>query len=210
MLDQQRISNQQEHIMEKAFFSTPELAQWLGVFHTTIRRWVEQGKIKGIRVGRNYKIPAEEAARVLDDHEIPLPEILKTYKLNRKSVVQPLSRRLDGTGSILKRLLIVEEIEDPAVISRGDAILVANQAFADLAGYGQMDLIGADIAEVMGESSRKRLMSFAKRRLRHPGKSPSSYVARLKTDKIGEKKAKITVAALNHIRDLFLLIIKVD
>ena len=53
--------------MEKAFFSTPQLAQWLGVFHTTIRRWVEQGKIKGIRVGRNYKIPVDEAIRVLDE-----------------------------------------------------------------------------------------------------------------------------------------------
>ena len=193
--------------MEKAFFSTPELARWLGVFHTTIRRWVEQGKIKGIRVGRNYKIPAEEAIRVLDDHEIPLPEILTT-KSDGKSAASRLSHHVHRTGSILQKLLIVDEIEDPAIITRGEAILVANQAFADLVGYSQTDLIGVHIAEVMDESSRKRLVAFAKRRLRDPKKNPSSSVVHLKAAKTGDKKAKITVASLNHIKDVFLLIIR--
>jgi len=195
--------------MEKAFFSTPQLAQWLGVFHTTIRRWVEQGKIKGIRVGRNYKIPAEEAIRVLDEHEIPLPETLSTYKLCRNTAADRLSHHVHPTGSVLQKLLIVEEIEDPAIISRGDAILVANQAFADLVGYSQTDLIGLDIAEVMDESSRKRLIAFAKRRLRHPRKSPSYSVVHLKAARTRNKKARITVASLNHIKDVFLLIIRV-
>lgn len=195
--------------MEKTFFSTPELAQWLGVFHTTVRRWVEQGKIKGIRVGRNYKIPAEEAIRVLDEHDIPLPEILSTYKINGKTVANRLSHHVHRTGSILQKLLIVEEIEDPAIISRGDAILVANQAFADLVGYSQTDLIGLDIAEVMGESSRERLIAFAKRRLRHPRKSPSYSVVHLKAARTRNKKARITIASLNHIKDVFLLIIRV-
>ena len=194
--------------MEKAFFSTPQLAQWLGVFHTTIRRWVEQGKIKGIRVGRNYKIPVDEAIRVLDEHNIPLPEILGTYKLNGKTAADRLSHHVHRTGSILQKLLIVEEIEDPAIISRGDAILVANQAFADLVGYSQTDLIGLDIAEVMGESSRERLIAFAKRRLRHPRKSPSYSVVHLKAARTRNKKARITVASLNHIKDVFLLIIR--
>lgn len=195
--------------MEKTFFSTPELAQWLGVFHTTVRRWVEQGKIKGIRVGRNYKIPAEEAIRVLDEHDIPLPEILSTYKINGKTVANRLSHHVHRAGSILQKLLIVEEIEDPAIISRGDAILVANQAFADLVGYSQTDLIGLDIAEVMGESSRERLIAFAKRRLRHPRKSPSYSVVHLKAARTRNKKARITIASLNHIKDVFLLIIRV-
>jgi excisionase family DNA binding protein/PAS domain S-box-containing protein len=195
--------------MEKAFFSTPQLAQWLGVFHTTIRRWVEQGKIKGIRVGRNYKIPVEEAIRVLDEHDIPLPEILGTYKVNGKTAADRLSHHVHRTGSILQKLLIVEEIEDPAIISRGDAILVANQAFADLVGYSQTDLIGLDIGEVMGESSRERLIAFAKRRLRHPRKSPSYSVVHLKAASTRNKKARITVASLNHIKDVFLLIIRV-
>jgi excisionase family DNA binding protein/PAS domain S-box-containing protein len=195
--------------MEKAFFSTPQLAQWLGVFHTTIRRWVEQGKIKGIRVGRNYKIPVEEAIRVLDEHDIPLPEILGTYKLYGKTAADRLSHHVHRTGSILQKLLIVEEIEDPAIISRGDAILVANQAFADLVGYSQTDLIGLDIGEVMSESSRERLIAFAKRRLHHPRKSPSYSVVHLKAAGTRNKKARITVASLNHIKDVFLLIIRV-
>ena len=196
--------------MEKAFFSTPELARWLGVFHTTIRRWVEQGKIKGIRVGRNYKIPAEEAIRVLDDHEIALPEILTTHKREGQSAHNHLSHHVHPTGSVLQKLLIVDEIEDPAVISRGDAILVANQAFADLVGYSQTDLIGLDIAEVMDEPSRKRLIAFAKKRLSRPKKSPSYSVVRLKAAKTPNKKAKITVASLNHMRDVFLLIVRAE
>jgi len=108
----------------------------------------------------------------------------------------------------LQKLLIVDEIEDPAIITRGDAILVANQAFADLVGYSQTDLIGLDIAEVMDESSHKRLSAFAKRCLRHPKKSPSYSVVHLKAVKTRNKKAKITVASLNHIKDVFLLIIK--
>jgi excisionase family DNA binding protein/PAS domain S-box-containing protein len=196
--------------MEKAFFSTPELARWLGVFHTTIRRWVEQGKIKGVRVGRNYKIPAEEAIRVLHDHEIALPEILTAHERDGQSAHNHLSHHLHPTGSVLQKLLIVDEIEDPAIISRGDAILVANQAFADLVGYSQTDLIGLDIAEVMDESSRKRLMAFAKRRLRHPKKTPSYSVVNLKAGKTAKKKAKITVASLNHMRDVFLLIVRAE
>jgi len=195
--------------MEKAFFSTPELARWLGVFHTTIRRWVEQGKIKGIRVGRNYKIPAEEAIRVLDDHDIPLPEILTTHNRHGKTAANGLPHHVHRSRSILQKLLIVEEIEDPAIISRGDAILVANQAFADLVGYSQTDLIGLDISEVMDESSRKPLIAFAKRRVRHPKKAPSYSVVHLKAVKTRDKKAKITAASLNHIKDVFLLIIRV-
>jgi excisionase family DNA binding protein len=65
--------------MEKGFFSTPELAELLGVFHTTVRRWIEQDQIRGFRVGRNYKIPSAEVIRMLEEHGLPLPDSLKGY-----------------------------------------------------------------------------------------------------------------------------------
>jgi len=60
--------------MKKTLFSTPEVAEWLGVFHTTVRRWIERGKIKGVRVGRNYKVPVVEVIRLLEEHGVRLPK----------------------------------------------------------------------------------------------------------------------------------------
>ncbi|NVM22082.1 MAG: excisionase family DNA-binding protein [Desulfobacterales bacterium] len=195
--------------MKKTLFSTPELATWLGVFHTTIRRWIEQGKIKGIRVGRNYKIPAEEVIRVLDDHEIPLPEILSGYKLRLGPGAKGLSPPTEHPGSILQELLIVEDIEDPAIICRKGCILGANQAFADLVDYSQEDLIGMGIGDVINESSEERLIDFAQRCLEQPGEGALGYVAYLRTDKLWGKKIEIAVGPLNHIKDVFLFVIKV-
>lgn len=202
--------NPNETTTQKAFVSTPELAEWLGVFHTTVRRWIERGKIRGIRVGRNYKIPATEAMRVLDDHEIPLPEILKRQELIPKKQAQGLSNRVNGSGSILQKLLIVEEIEDPALVCRTDAILAANQAFADLTGFSQADLIGLDIAELVDESLKDKLNKLAKKPMKSRAKGWPDYTADLKTKKKGQKKARITVASLNNRKEVFLLVLKVS
>lgn len=59
-------------LMKKTLFSTPEVAESLGVFHTTVRRWIERGKIKGVRVGRNYKVPVVEVIRLLEEHGVRL------------------------------------------------------------------------------------------------------------------------------------------
>jgi excisionase family DNA binding protein/PAS domain S-box-containing protein len=195
--------------MEKTLFSTPEVAQWLGVFHTTVRRWIERGEIKGMRVGRNYKIPIEEVIRILETHEIPLPEKLRRYRVKRGKDSNRLSQHTRRSSSILQKLLIVEEIEDPALVCRMDAVLGGNQALADLTGFSQADLIGLDIAELMDEASKEKLIEFARRRMEDPREGPSDYVGYLKTDKMGKKKAKITVGSLNHIKGVFLLIVRV-
>jgi excisionase family DNA binding protein/PAS domain S-box-containing protein len=200
--------NPHKRTTQKAFVSTPELAGWLGVFHTTVRRWIELGKVKGIKVGRNYKIPAAEVVRILDEHEIPLPAILKRHELTPKQQARGLSYRGSGSGSILQKLLIVEEIEEPALVCRSDAILAANQAFADLTGFRQADLIGLDIAEVIDESLKDRLNKFSKRRTKSRAKGWPDYTADLKTKKKGQKKASITVASLNDTKEVFLLVLK--
>jgi len=195
--------------MEKTLFSTPELAQWLGVFHTTVRRWIERGRIRGIRVGRNYKIPAEEVIRILEGHGIPLPEAVRRYRQRqRKEASSFPSQRAYSGSSILRKLLIVEEIEAPAFVCRRTSILGGNRSFADLVGYAQADLIGLDIAAVVEESSNERLVDFAHRRITMPEKGPASYKAFLKTSRNQKKKAKITAGSLDHMKDVFLLIVK--
>jgi excisionase family DNA binding protein len=40
------------------YYTVPEVASALKVDERTIRAWIESGKIKAIRVGRHYRIPA--------------------------------------------------------------------------------------------------------------------------------------------------------
>jgi len=193
--------------MEKILFSTPELARCLGVFHTTVRRWIERGEIRGIRVGRNYKIPAEEVLRILDDHNLPLPESLRKYKLRLINKGEGLSTARHH-ASVVEKLLIVEEIEDPAIICRKRAIISANQAFANLLGYSQADLIGQDVGEFIEGTFHERLVNLVQKRREHPGQGPPHYEAHLNTNKMGKKRIKISVSSLKHLPDALLLIIK--
>ncbi|MBW2108667.1 MAG: excisionase family DNA-binding protein [Deltaproteobacteria bacterium] len=147
--------------MEKAFFSTPELAELLGVFHTTVRRWIERNQIKGFRVGRNYKIPAAEVMRMLDQHGLPLPDILRERPDGLLSPEELHPHDLDASGSILQRLLVVDQIPDPAIVCRTDTVLGANQAFALLTGYDQADIIGLKIHAFFDPSSCRTLLDKA-------------------------------------------------
>ena len=193
--------------MEKILFSTPELARCLGVFHTTVRRWIERGEIRGIRVGRNYKIPAEEVIRILDEHNLPLPESLRKYKLRLINKGEGLSTARHH-ASVVEKLLIVEEIEDPAIICRKRAIISANQAFANLLGYSQADLIGQDVGEFIEGTFRERLVNLVQKRREHPDQGPPHYEAHLNTNKMGKKRIKISVSSLKYLPDALLLIIK--
>ncbi len=194
--------------MEKTLFSTPELAQWLGVFHTTARRWIEQGKIKGIRVGRNYKVPADEAVRVLEEYQIPLPSILKRHKSKKQE-----ANRLKGNmsrlrSSFLRKLLVVEDIEAPALVCRRNTILSANQAFADLIMHGQVDLIGVDIGETMDGISKDRVHEIIRLVMESPAKNPSHYSGELKLGNRPRRKVKIFASRLEGMGDVFLLVFR--
>jgi excisionase family DNA binding protein len=194
--------------MEKTLFSTPELAEWLGVFHTTVRRWIERGRIKGIRVGRNYKIPADEVIRILEGHSIPLPEVVRKCKNRQQREGGHLPSRGDYRGSILQKLLVVEQIGDPAFICRKAAILGANQAFADLVGSPQADLIGLHIGDVVDERSEEGLIDFAKRRVETPEEGPDDYVAHLKVGGNGGKEIRVTAGSLDDMKDIYIVIVR--
>jgi excisionase family DNA binding protein/PAS domain S-box-containing protein len=194
--------------MEKTLFSTPELAEWLGVFHTTVRRWIERGRIKGIRVGRNYKIPADEVVRILDGYGIPLPEPVRKYKTKQRKESRQFVPDSDVGGSVLRKLLVVEEIDDPAFVCRNGAVLGANTAFAELVGFNQADLVGADLSEVMPETFCGPVMEFARESAEKPGEGPSTYEVPLKSGNNGTKKIRITAGSLAEFTDVFLLVVK--
>ena len=46
-------------------YRTGKVAEMLGVNRVTVFRWIKQGKIKAVRVGREYRIPEGEVNRLL-------------------------------------------------------------------------------------------------------------------------------------------------
>ncbi len=63
--------------MKRYFISTTELGELLGVTRQTIRNWFLNGQIKAHKIGKNIKIPIEEAVRLLERYDQPVPIWLK-------------------------------------------------------------------------------------------------------------------------------------
>jgi excisionase family DNA binding protein len=52
---------------EPKYISTVELSNIVGVSRQLISKAVKSGKIKAIKVGKNYRVPIEEAKRILKE-----------------------------------------------------------------------------------------------------------------------------------------------
>lgn len=55
-----------EKIENKAYFTTSEVAQLLGVSRITVFNYVKKGLIKASKVGKTYLIPRKEVLRLVD------------------------------------------------------------------------------------------------------------------------------------------------
>jgi len=194
--------------MDKAFFSTPELAQLLGVFHTTVRRWIERDQIKGFRVGRNYKIPAAEVLRMLKEHGLALPERPGLHASKDKGGNVSLAAQKNTSGSVLQKLLVVDETNAPALVCRKNTILGANQLLADLVGLTQVDLIGLRLSDVVATSGNGDIALGTQSGLANPGRRSHTYTGLLKTNGGTQRKVSVTLEALEEMRDVFLLVVE--
>jgi PAS domain-containing protein len=145
---------------------------------------------------------------MLDNHDVPLPEMLKRRRSKAKKTAHGLPSSGGHPGSILQELLIVENIEEPAITCRRGAILGANQAFANLIGHSQADLLGLETSEVIDRSSHKLLMDFAQQLEGNPGKKSFQWKANLKTDEMPKMRAMVMASPLRQIADALLLVIK--
>ncbi|MHA1330914.1 MAG: helix-turn-helix domain-containing protein [Candidatus Hodarchaeales archaeon] len=50
--------------LTKEFYTLNDIAELLGLNWRTVQRYVKDGRIKAIKVGRQWRIPAEEYARI--------------------------------------------------------------------------------------------------------------------------------------------------
>jgi len=194
--------------MDKAFFSTPELAQLLGVFHTTVRRWIERDQIKGFRVGRNYKIPAAEVLRMLKEHGLALPERPGLHASKDKRANVSSAAQENTSGSVLQKLLVVDETNAPALVCRNNTILGANQLLADLVGLTQVDLIGLRLSDVVTTSGNGDIALGTQSGLANLGRRSRTYTGLLKTNGGTQRKVSVTLEALEEMRDVFLLVVE--
>ena len=46
-------------------YRTGKVAEMLGVHKVTVIRWIKQGKIKAVRIGKEYRVPGDEVKRLL-------------------------------------------------------------------------------------------------------------------------------------------------
>lgn len=194
--------------MDKAFYSTPELAQLLGVFHTTVRRWIERDQIKGFRVGRNYKIPAAEVLRMLKEHGLALPERPGLHASKDKGGNVSSAAQENTSGSVLQKLLVVDETNAPALVCRKNTILGANQLLADLVGLTQVDLIGLRLSDVVATSGNGDIALGTQSGLANLGRRSRTYTGLLKTNGGTQRKVSVTLEALEEMRDVFLLVVE--
>ena len=49
------------------FYSSTQVADKLNISRQTVFRKIKDGKIKAIKVGKNYKIPTTEVTRIIKD-----------------------------------------------------------------------------------------------------------------------------------------------
>ena len=50
------------------YYSVEEFAEKLGVSTETVRRWLRSKKIRGMKLGRDWRIPKEEAEKGLHNN----------------------------------------------------------------------------------------------------------------------------------------------
>jgi excisionase family DNA binding protein len=77
-------------------YSTAELAKKVGVSRITVFRWIREGKLKAIRVGRNYVIEEKEANN--------LAPPVESQEQKEKELGEAVKKVVREYGSTLKRL----------------------------------------------------------------------------------------------------------
>ena len=50
-------------------YRTGKVAEMLGVHKVTVIRWIKQGKIRAVRIGKEFRIPEDEVKRLLGEKE---------------------------------------------------------------------------------------------------------------------------------------------
>jgi len=137
----------------KERYSTPEVAEILGVHATTVFRWVKAGKLEGYHSGKRteFKIPYEAVVDLCKKRGFP-PKRMEIIETRRILVIKDDENAPDITESIIKKLpeFEVKSVED--IFRAGyllkafkpHLILVDNVMFDNMNGKDFLDLVRND------------------------------------------------------------------
>ena len=79
----------------KKYLTIPELAKLMGLSRGAVFKRVRQGKIKALKIGRNYAIPQEAIGKILGT---------KLTSARKKQVTNAIKKTLKEYGETLKLL----------------------------------------------------------------------------------------------------------
>jgi excisionase family DNA binding protein len=80
---------------EEQYISIPELAKLLDISRVAVFKRVKSGKIKAIRIGRNYAIPQKYVAEILGK---------KLGEEQKRQIEDTVKQTVEEYGDVLKRL----------------------------------------------------------------------------------------------------------
>jgi excisionase family DNA binding protein len=81
--------------MKNIFISTTQLAKILGISHVAVYKKIKAGKIKAIKVGRNYLIAKKDLGGILND---------KLTQKDKKTISKAVKKTIKEYGETLKLL----------------------------------------------------------------------------------------------------------
>jgi excisionase family DNA binding protein len=54
-------------MQNKAYYTTEEIAKMLTIHVVTVRRWIREGKLPAILLGKSYRVTKEDLRRFLEE-----------------------------------------------------------------------------------------------------------------------------------------------
>ncbi len=113
--------------MEDELLSTKQVAERIGVDTKTVLRYLHQGKLKGVRIGRDYRIPLSHLSQLLTEPEratAPTATAVITAVVNQKGGVGKTTTTFN-LGVALHRLgrrVLLVDLDPQAALSAGAGI----------------------------------------------------------------------------------------
>jgi excisionase family DNA binding protein len=95
---------------QAALLTVDQVAERLGVHVKTVRRYVRDGRLKGVRIGKQYRISADDLATLTGQPAANLPQLVRRERYTEvSSIVQidaispaDATRVMNGVGGAIK------------------------------------------------------------------------------------------------------------
>ncbi|MEL7167863.1 MAG: PAS domain-containing protein [Bacteroidota bacterium] len=143
----------------KQLFSPRQVAEGLGVGESTLKRWVDAGRLKAHRTaGGHRRVSLAEVLRFVrqGDAELLHPEVFGLRGLTGMAALasdddDPMGRALEVLGALGLALdAIAEGITVADMRREGEPLVFANRAFYDITGYKPEETLGRNCRFLQG------------------------------------------------------------